>query len=240
MQAFIGRMAKRMYPVLLGMGFMVVVAAFVVGYFNSQTAAAYFAVPKEIRETSMMAQRASMEATGLWLPYFKFLGLGLILGGIVMALRVIIDRLKAVGVDVLNQLPAGLRPEVPSAPSYGLLMPVVMVFGQIVFVTALGVGIWVARLATQVFSNPVPTIDAAGPGSTLLVQIQTIHAVQAWLVPLKFFGIATEFLAIAMGLGTIVFLLDAQTDLLDKGVQLGKERSVHVKVDEREPEQVTA
>lgn len=240
MQAFIGRMAKRMYPVLLGMGFMVVVAAFVVGYFNSQTAAAYFAVPKEIRETSMMAQRAAIEATGLWLPYFKFLGLGLILGGIVMALRVIIDRLKAVGVDVLNQLPAELRPELPSAPSYGLLMPVVMMFGEIVFVAALGVGIWVARLATQVFSNPVPTIDAAGPGSTLLVQIQTIHAVQAWLVPLKFFGIATEFLAIAMGLGTIVFLLDAQTDLLDKGVQLGKERSVHVKVDEREPEQVTA
>ena len=42
MQAMIGKMA-RMYPMLILMGFMIVVIAFAVGYFNSQTAAAYFA-----------------------------------------------------------------------------------------------------------------------------------------------------------------------------------------------------
>ncbi|MFQ5930997.1 MAG: hypothetical protein ACE5MM_01175, partial [Nitrospiraceae bacterium] len=80
MQAMIGRMA-RMYPLLLVMGFMIVAIAFIVGYFNSQTAAAYFAQAKGLRETTLMAQRASIESTGLWLPYFKFLGIGLILGG---------------------------------------------------------------------------------------------------------------------------------------------------------------
>lgn len=239
MQAFIGRMAKRMYPLLLAMGLMIVAAAFIVGYFNSQTAAAYFSAPKDLRETTMMAQRASMEATGLWLPYLKFLGLGLILGGIVMALRVIIDRLKAVGVDVLGQLPADVRPQIPGAPWYGLLMPAVMMIGEMVLVAALAVGIWLATLASRVFLNPIPVIDAAGPRSAVLGQLQTIDAVEAWLVPLKFFGVATEFLAIAMGLGTIIFLLHVQTDLLDRGVRLGKERAIHVRADEPELEKVT-
>lgn len=94
MQKIIGKMA-RMYPLLILMGFMIVIIAFVAGYFNSQTAAAYFAESKYVRETSLMAQRASIESVGLWLAYFKFLGIGLILGGIVMALRVIIDHLKS-------------------------------------------------------------------------------------------------------------------------------------------------
>jgi hypothetical protein len=42
------------------------------------------------------------------------------------------------------------------------------------------------------------------------------------LVPFKFFGIATEFLAIVMGLGTIVYVLNAQTEMLKKGVQVAR------------------
>jgi hypothetical protein len=112
MQKIIGKMA-RMYPFLILMGFMIVIIAFVIGYFNAQTAAAYFAESKSVRETSLMAQRASIESVGLWLPYFKFLGIGLILGGIVMALRVIIDHLKSVGMEVLSNLPENVRPPLP-------------------------------------------------------------------------------------------------------------------------------
>ncbi len=71
-------------------------------------------------------------------------------------------------------------------------------------------------IARMVFSNPLPVIDAAGPGSALLNGIQTIHAVEGWLVPLKFFGIATEFLAITMGLATIIFILSSQTNMLGR------------------------
>lgn len=237
MQKLIGKMA-RMYPALIGMGFMIVAAAVIVGYVNSQAAEAYFAAPKTVRETTMMNQRAFIESTGLWLPYFKFMGIGLILGGIVMALRVIIDRLKAVGEDVLDQLPSDVRPETPQAPWYGRLMPVVMMLGEMIFIGALAAGIWLASIAGQVFSNPLPTIDAAGSGSVLLTQLQTIKTVSAWLVPLKFFAVATEFLAIAMGLGTIVFLLTEQTKLLDNAVQLGKDRSIEVNAPKRESEQL--
>src|SRR3990172_3787321 len=117
MQTMIGKMA-RLYPAMIAMGFMIVLIAFVIGYFNSQTAAAYFAEPKAIRETTLMAQSASIESVGLWLPPFKFLGLGLILGGIVMALRVIIENLLGAGMEVLSNLPPEKRSQMPSPPWY--------------------------------------------------------------------------------------------------------------------------
>ncbi len=219
MQQMIGKMARRMYGPLLVMGFMIVILSFAIGYFNSQTAAAYFAQSKVVRETTLMSQRASIEAIGLWLPYLKFLGLGLILGGIVMALRVIIDNLQDAGKEVLSNLPQQQRPALPTAPWYGLAMPMVMISGELIFIVALIVAVQLSGVAQQVFANPLPVIDAAGAGSALLAQVQTIHATTAWLVPLKFLGIATEFLSITMGLATIVYILNSQTQMLDQGIQ---------------------
>ena len=48
MDKMIEKMAK-MFPMMIALGFMIVLIAFVVGYSNSQTAAAYFAQPKAIR-----------------------------------------------------------------------------------------------------------------------------------------------------------------------------------------------
>jgi len=220
MQKFIGKMA-RMYPLLIAMGFMIVAIALVVGYLNSQTASEYFSQTKVVRETTLTAQRAAIESTGLWLPYFKFLGIGLLLGGIVMALRVILDSLKAVGSSVLEGLPPDQRPTPPGPPWYGLLMPVVMMLGVAVLIVALIVSLGLAGTARAVFAHPVPEIDAAGAGSALLAQLQTIQTTSAWLVPFKFLGVATEFLAIVMGLATILFVLGAQTEMLEKGIQIG-------------------
>jgi len=86
MQKIISKMAPK-FPILIWMGFMIVALAVVIGFFNSQTAAAYFSESKAIRETTLLAERAAIESTNLWLPYLKFLGLGMVLGGIVMALR---------------------------------------------------------------------------------------------------------------------------------------------------------
>ena len=221
MQTMIGKMA-RLYPMMIAMGFMIVLIAFVIGYFNSQTAAAYFAEPKAIRETTLMAQRASIESVGLWLPPFKFLGLGLILGGIVMALRVIIENLLGAGMEVLSNLPPEKRPQMPSPPWYANLMPLVMMLGEMVFLVAFIVGLWLSGIARSVFANPIPAIDAAGSGSALLNGVQTILAVEGWLVPFKFLGIATEFLAITMGLATIIFILSTQTKMLDGSLKSAK------------------
>lgn len=221
MDKMIGKMAK-MFPMMIALGFMIVLAAFIIGYNNSQTAATYFAQPKAVREITLMAQRASMESVGLWLPTFKFLGIGFILGGIVMALRIIIDNLKGAGAEVLSNMPENARPQLPAAPWYGRMMPMVMIFGEMLFFIALGVGVWVSGVARAVFANPLPAIDAAGPGSALLSGLQTIHIVEGWLVPFKFFAISTEFLAITMGLATIIFILSAQTQMLSRVLGAGK------------------
>jgi hypothetical protein len=221
MQKMISKVAPT-FPYVIWMGFMIVVLSVVIGFINSQAAAAYFAESKAVRETSLLAERAAIESTKLWLPYFKFLGLGMVLGGIVMALKVILDNLMQAGKNVLANLPEGMRPEMPKAPWYGRLMPIVMMLGMLIFIVALIVSLQLAGTARAVFSNPVPVIDAAGAGTVLLGQLQSIQATSAWLVPFKFLGIATEFLAIVMGLGTIVYVLNNQTAMIKKGVQVAR------------------
>jgi hypothetical protein len=223
MQKMISKMAPK-FPIVIWMGFMIVVLSFVIGFFNSQTAAAYFAESKFVRETTLLAERISIESTNLWLPYLKFLGLGMVLGGIVMALRVILDNLKLAGGKVLANLPEDKRPAIPQAPWYGRLMPIAMMLGMLIFIIALIVSLQLAGTARAVYANPIPDIDAAGTGTVLLSQLQSIQATSAWLVPFKFLGIATEFLAIVMGLGTIVYVLNAQTEMLKKGVQIARSR----------------
>lgn len=239
MQQVIGKMAK-MYSMMILMGFMIVVVALIIGYVNSQNAAVYFAESKAIRETTLLAERASIESIGLWLPYFKFLGIGLILGGIVMALRVIIDNLKAAGVQVLANVPEGVRPAMPKPPFFGPLMPMVMMLGEVIFIVAFIVSLGLAADARAVFANPLPTIDAAGAGSALLAQVQNIHATASWLIPFKFFGIATMFLAITMGLGTIIYILGSQTELIQKGIQVARSSMQVGSRDEKKAEKVTA
>jgi len=235
MQQFIGKMA-RMYPMLIAMGFMIVAIAFGVGYVNSQVAAEYFSQPKVLRETTLLAKRASIESVGLWLPYFKFLGIGLILSGIVMALRIIIDRLKGAGEEVLENLPAEIRPKLPSPPWYAPMMPMVMMLGLLVFIVALIAGLDIAADARTLFANSIPAIDAAAAGSALLATLEGIKATSAWLVPFKFFGIATEFLAIAMGLSTIIFILSQQTRMIAEGIDIGRKSAKSKKrEDERAP-----
>jgi hypothetical protein len=239
MQQMIGKMAK-MFPMMILMGFMIVVISLIIGYVNSQNAAVYFAESKVVRETTLLAERASIESIGLWLPYFKFLGIGLILGGIVMALRVIIDNLKAAGMQVLSNIPEGNRPGMPKPPFFGPLMPMVMMLGELIFVVALIVSLGLAADARSLFANPIPDIDAAGAGTALLSQIQNIHATAAWLIPFKFFGVATMFLSIVMGLGTIIYILGSQTELIQAGIQIARRAMETGSRDEKEAERVAA
>ena len=116
------------------------------------------------------------------------------------------------------------------------MMPMVMMLGLLVFIVALIVGLGQAADARALFANPLPTIDAAGAGTALLATLEGIKATSAWLVPFKFFGVATEFLAIAMGLGTIIFILVQQTDMIANGIDIGRKNAQSKKrEDERAP-----
>jgi hypothetical protein len=116
------------------------------------------------------------------------------------------------------------------------MMPMVMMLGMLVFIVALIVGLGLAADARSLFANPLPEIDAAGAGSALLVTLESIKATSAWLVPFKFFGVATEFLAIAMGLSTIAYILSQQSDMIANGIDIGRKSAKSKKrEDERAP-----
>lgn len=212
MEKMMQRVMKR-FPVFIAMGFMIVVLALVIGAINAANAAEYYAVEKATRDSSveLAALRAGIESTIVWLPYFKFLGLAMILGGITMALGVIATRLRTMGQDVLGKA--------PPQPRSVMLMRLFMMGGMLVIIAGLAVSLNVAGVAASVFSNPITVIDNAAAGSPLLRNLATVHATEAWLEAFKFVGVALLFVGIINGLSTIIFALRFQKETLPAIVQ---------------------
>lgn len=217
MEKMLQSMMKR-FPLFIAMGFMIVMIAVIIGAVNAANSASYFAVDKITRETSVQwAQvRAGIESTVIWLPYFKFLGVAMILAGITMALGVISLRLQTLGERVMASVPENARLPLPSKPRTVYLMRMFMMLGMLIFIVGFIISLGVAGTASAVFSNPIPTIDAAPTGSVLLSQFASIHATETWLEAFKFVGVATFFLAIVNGLAAIIFALRYQWDTIPR------------------------
>ena len=145
--------------------------------------------------------RAAIESTLVWLPYFKFLGVAMILGGITMALGVIGLRLQALGKKVMASVPENARVPIPPKPVTVYLMRMFMMLGMLVIIVGFIVSLNVAGTTSAVFSNPVVAIDAAEAGSPLLAGLAGVHAAEAWLEAFKFVGVAFLFLGIVNGPG---------------------------------------
>jgi len=211
MEKMIQSMMKR-FPVFIAMGFMIVMAAVVIGAVNAGSAASYYAVDKATRDASIdLAQvRSNIESIIVWLPYFKFLGLAMILAGITMALGVISLRLQELGKRVMSSVPEAARLALPPKPLSATLMRMFMMLGMLIIIAGFIVSLSVASTASWVYSHPVVEIDAAVAGSDLLAGLARVHAAEAWLEAFKFVGVASFFLGIVYGLRTIVFALDYQ------------------------------
>ena len=211
----------RKYPLFIGMGFMIVLIAVIIGAVNTANSAAYYAVEKATRDssTSLAQLRASIESTVIWLPYFKFLGLGMILAGITMALGVISLRLENLGKSVMSSLPDGARKKLPERPRSAMLMRLFMMLGMMILVIGFIIALSVSRTAVSVFSNPITVIDAAAGGSSLLAGLASVHAAEAWLEAFKFVGVAFFFLGIINGLSTIIFALKYQQTAIPEVVE---------------------
>jgi hypothetical protein len=211
MEKMLQSMMKR-FPLFIAMGFMMVMISVIIGAVNAGNAADYYAVDKATRDTSAQwaEVRAGVESIKVWLPYFKFLGLAMILSGIVMALGIISLRLQKLGQEVMASVPQSARVTVPPKPFTVMLMRMFMMLGMLVIIVGFIVSLGVAGTASSVFSNPITTIDAAATGSALLNQLASVHANETWLEAFKFVGVAFFFLAIVNGLASIVFALKYQ------------------------------
>lgn len=211
MEKMLQSMMKR-FPLFIGMGFMIVVIATLIAAWNASNAAAYYEVEKITRETSAqwIQVRATVEATLIWLPYLKFLGVAMILGGITMALGVIALRLQKLGEKVMASVPENARLPLPERPRSVMLMRMFMMLGMMIIVVGLVIALVVAGDASFVYSNPVPAIDAAATGSAIRSAQASVHGSEPWLEALKFVGIAFLFMGIVNGLTTIIFSLRYQ------------------------------
>ena len=92
-------MASKMWIPFIGMGFMIVVVAFIIGIVNSSVAAEYFESSKVVREAAvadsdLATKRAFIESVKAWLPPFKVLGMGMLLGGVTFLLATILGALR--------------------------------------------------------------------------------------------------------------------------------------------------
>lgn len=218
------------FPWFIGMGFMIVVLALIIGAINAGNAANYYAFDKVTRETraDLALLLASVESTVIWLPYFKFLGLAMILGGITMALGVIGLRLQNLGQEVMASVPESARQPIPPRPRSVIWMRMFMMLGMLIIIVGLIVSINVAGTAAWVFSHTVVEIDAAPAGSALLNGLAQVHAAEAWLEAFKFVGIAFLFLGIINGLSTIIFSLKYQQSAIPQVVDRLPASTSHV------------
>ncbi len=220
MERMMQSMMKR-YPMMIAMGFMIVLISLIIGAVNAGNAASYYAVDKATRDASLelAGVRASIESTVVWLPYFKFLGVAMILGGITMALGIIATKLQKLGLEVMGSVPASARLDVPPRPKTALLMRAWMMMGMLIILIGFIVSLGVAGTAAAVFSNPITAIDGAEAGSTLLNGLSAVHTAEAWLEAFKFVGVAFLFMGIINSLATILFALNYQKQALPQVVE---------------------
>ena len=209
-------MASKMWVPFIAMGFMIVVASFVIGLVNSSVASDYYAFDKAAREAAvkgsdLATDRAFIESTKAWLPAFKFLGMGMLLGGVTFLLATILGALRVGGGRVQEAL--GVDVKLIKPPVTARLFPMVMMMGMMVLIASLVIGIVQATLVYAYWNHSIATQLNPATGE-LLSDLGTINSVELWLEPLKFEGIALLLSGIGLALATIVRVLRWQSNRL--------------------------
>ncbi len=209
-------MVSKMWLPWLAMGFMIVVAAFIIGLFASSTAADYFSESKAVRDAAITGSdpatdKAFIESTKVWLPAFKFLGIGMLLGGITFLLATILGNLRTGGARVQEALGAEVR--VLKPPMTAMLFPMLMMMGIMILVASLIIAIVTATLSYDYWNHSIAA-ELNPSTSSFLSDLGTINAITLWLAPFKFVGIALLFTGIGLALATIVRVLRWQSQRL--------------------------
>ena len=153
MEKTINSMMKH-YKMFVGIGLLIVLIAFAYSLVGSNAQAAFFSAGKATQEaagagSALVAANVVRHSIPTWVPSLKFLGLGIMLGAITMALGVIATTLRNLGIDIMSKWPAELRPDVPAKPRSAKMFPMLMMMGWMVFLIGL---IWAFALNGTVSS----------------------------------------------------------------------------------------
>ena len=226
MDKMITAMMKR-YQLFAWMGLILVLLAVWFAFsIGGDANATFFSVDKAAREAAgtgsvFALANVALHSISAWVPAFKFLGLGLMLGAITMALGMIIQTLRTLGKHVAGVWPAHLNPGLPEKPRAAKLFPMLMMMGWIILIIGL---IWAISLNSVVTSywnhSIVNELKPAQVGSALLEQLGIITSTLPWLSALRFFGMALLFTAITVALTVVIRTLQAQEKILNRFYQV--------------------
>jgi hypothetical protein len=213
-----------LYPYIAIMGWMVVLIAFLVGLFAlSPAQATFFSDAKAIREgaaigSDFVTANVTSHVLEAWVPQFKFVGLGLGLMAITMALGTIAIRLRRMGMVITSHIRNNLRPPMPPVPSRVRIFQLSTLMGIMVLLAVLIIGIVLAVGIVPAYWNNsiVNTLNPAQVGSTLLSQLGFVSSFANWLNPLRMIGMAFLFTGITVALTMIIGTLRQQAGILVK------------------------
>ena len=225
MEKMLNSMMKR-YKMFAGLGLLIVLIAFAASLAGANATAIFFSVDKATREaagagSALVAANVLRHSVPTWVPPFKFLGLGIMLGAITMALGRIILILRDLGDDVMSKWPADLYPGKVQKPRSARMFPMLMMAGWMVLLIGF---LWALSLNSTVVSywnHAIATeLNPATAGSALLAQLSVIKATLPWLTALRFLGMSLVFSAITVALTVIIRTLQHQEKTLNNYVQL--------------------
>lgn len=188
-------MSKSMATPMFAMGVTAVLTSLVLGIAGGINIGEFFGS----LASPDFADLGRAEVLGQWTGAVAFLGMGLILGGIVMHLVNVVRTLRDAGRDVQRSL--GAQPLKLRKPWSGQLTPHVMLMGVMTEAVAFTVGIVAAASIGGV--NPASIADPATASTADLADIGFARAAAAWLPGMRFAGLAILLTAVVLVLLTI-------------------------------------
>lgn len=206
----------KMYQMFAWLGFIIVLFAFYMAITGANAHATFFSVDKVARETAVSGStlvnaNIYRHSIATWVPSLKFLGLGLMLGAITMALGLIILTLRDLGTDVMSTWPKELNPGTPPKPRTAKMFPMVMMMGWMVLIIGFVWALLLNNTVASYWNHTIATeLNPATVGSVLLTQLTTIKATLPWLAALRYGGMALLLTAITMALTVVIRTLQHQ------------------------------
>ena len=84
---------------------------------------------------------------------------------------------------------------------------------------ALVIGLVLSAISADYYANSKAARDAADVGSRALTQLGQVQAIQAWLLPFKFVGVAALFAGIGLALSAIIKRIQMRGQVMAEGLR---------------------
>jgi hypothetical protein len=206
------------YKMFAGIGLFIVLIAFLVSFLAADANSVFFSATKGAREGSdsvLIAANVTRNVIPHWVPAFKFVGLGLMLAAITMALGIITKTLRELGMGVMSRWPKNLNPGAPEKPRAAKIFPMLMIMGLMLLLIGLIAALASNGTVSAYWNNSIALVlNPAGPNSVELQNLGIIQGIKPWLGALRFAGMALLFTAITVSLTVIIRTLQAQEMVL--------------------------